>query len=246
MATFTGSDKAIAFLFDMVANMAADYDSTSTYAIGDYAIYNGTLYKCAYTISTPEDFAPAHWQAVLVMDEITSGGGGGGTTVVANPAGAATDTLNKLQVASTIYSVSGGGSLPAYSTTEHVVGTWTDGTSLYERTFIFNSADMQGTWQIGDGFGTLFYLPYGDEISKIWFDVGNSFTYTATSGAVSSVISWPIEYGGSGYTRTSVQRSSGTNNNKMVINYQTTYPSASYNMRNNLTFVFTLRYTKTV
>lgn len=36
--------------------------------------------------------------------------GGGGTTVVANPSGAATDTLNKLQVGSTIYGVSGGDS----------------------------------------------------------------------------------------------------------------------------------------
>lgn len=38
-----------------------------------------------------------------------NGGGGGGTTVVANPAGQATDTLNKLQVGSTIYSVPSGG-----------------------------------------------------------------------------------------------------------------------------------------
>ena len=37
------------------------------------------------------------------------GGGGGGTTVIANPAGAATDTLNKLQVGSTIYSIPSGG-----------------------------------------------------------------------------------------------------------------------------------------
>lgn len=38
-----------------------------------------------------------------------SGGGGGGTTVVANPEGAATDDLTKLQVGTTIYAVSGGG-----------------------------------------------------------------------------------------------------------------------------------------
>ena len=37
-------------------------------------------------------------------------GGGGGTTVVANPSGAATDTLTKLQVGNDIYSVSGSGS----------------------------------------------------------------------------------------------------------------------------------------
>ena len=36
--------------------------------------------------------------------------GGSGSSVVANPQGAATDTLNKLQVDGTIYGVSGGGS----------------------------------------------------------------------------------------------------------------------------------------
>lgn len=42
------------------------------------------------------------------IDELAQGGGG--TTVIANPVGSATDTLTKLQVESTIYSVSGGGS----------------------------------------------------------------------------------------------------------------------------------------
>ena len=61
--------------------------------------------------------------------------GGGGSSVVANPQGAATDTLNKLQVDGTIYGVSGGGSATHnYSTTEQVVGTWVDGSTIYEIT----------------------------------------------------------------------------------------------------------------
>lgn len=139
MATFTGADKAIGYLFDIARNIADDYDSTSTYAQGSYTIYSGTLYKCISAISTPEDFTPAHWQAVLIMDEVAAGGGGGGggTTVIANPAGAATDTLNKLQVGATIYDVpSGGGSSGhTYSETEHIVGTWIDGSTIYEITF---------------------------------------------------------------------------------------------------------------
>ena len=35
--------------------------------------------------------------------------GEGGTTVIANPSGSATDTLNKVQIDETIYSVEGGG-----------------------------------------------------------------------------------------------------------------------------------------
>ena len=139
MATFTGADKAIGFLFEIARNIADDYNSASLYAQGDYTIHAGTLYKCTTAIGTPEDFTPAHWQAVLIMDEVAAGGGGGGggTTVIANPAGAATDTLNKLQVGATIYDVpSGGGSSGhAYSETEHIVGTWIDGSTIYEITF---------------------------------------------------------------------------------------------------------------
>jgi len=111
MATYTGADKAIGFLFDMVANIAGDYSSSNTYALDAYTIYEGTLYKCINPISTPEDFTPAHWQAVLIMDEVAAGGGGGGggTTVIANPSGTATETLNKLQVETTIYSIPSGG-----------------------------------------------------------------------------------------------------------------------------------------
>ena len=247
MATYTGADKALAFLFEVAANIAENYDSAATYASGAYTIYSGTLYKCISAISTPEDFTPAHWQAVLIMDEVAAGGGGGGgTTVIANPAGSATDTLNKLQVGSTIYDVpSGGGSSGhEFSNTEHVIGKWLDGSNVYERTYVFTSADMNGTWQISDGFGTLFYLPFGDEISKIWIDAGNSFVYSSTSGQITSVISFPLEFGGSGYVRTSIQRTSGSNNGKMVVNFQTTYPSNAYNMRASLTYIFTFRYTK--
>lgn len=141
MATFTGADKAIGFLFEIARNIAEDYDSASTYAQGDYTIFAGTLYKSVTAISIPEDFTPAHWQAVLIMDEVAAGGGGGGgTTVIANPAGTATDTLNKLQVGSTIYGVSGGGSSGhTYSTNEQIVGTWIDGSTVYETTFDLGS-----------------------------------------------------------------------------------------------------------
>lgn len=150
MATFTGADKAIGFLFDMVANIADDYSASSSYSQGAYTIYSGTLYKCISAISTPEDFTPAHWQAVLIMDEVAAGGGGGGggTTVIANPAGAATDTLNKLQVGATIYDVpSGGGSSGhTWSTTEHIVGTWIDGKTVYEKTINIGAMIQDTSW----------------------------------------------------------------------------------------------------
>lgn len=72
------------------------------------------------------------------------------TEVIANPTGAATDTLNKLQVGATIYDVpsGGGGSGHTWSTTEHIVGTWIDGTTVYEKTVDFgqNVVINSNTW----------------------------------------------------------------------------------------------------
>lgn len=161
MATYTGADKALAFLFKMASNLADDYDDSATYALNAYAIYEGILYKCINPVSSPETFTPAHWQAVLVMDEVAAGGGGGGgTTVIANPAGQATDTLNKLQVGSTIYSVpSGGGSSGHnYSTTEQVVGTWIDGSTVYEKTVNLNGLPNNATKTVAHGIINLSYI----------------------------------------------------------------------------------------
>lgn len=75
-------------------------------------------------------------------------GGGGGTTVVANPAGQATDTLNKLQVGQTIYNVpsGGGGGSETYSTTPQQVGTWTDGRPVYKVVVTGLSLAVNTSW----------------------------------------------------------------------------------------------------
>lgn len=57
------------------ANALADniddaYDDTATYAVGDYAIYNNTLYKCITAVTSAEPFDSSKWSSVSVMDEI--------------------------------------------------------------------------------------------------------------------------------------------------------------------------------
>ena len=50
------------------ANLAPDYDATSTYAVGDWCIYSGTLYQCNTAIPVAEAFDPTHWTAKKVVD----------------------------------------------------------------------------------------------------------------------------------------------------------------------------------
>lgn len=45
------------------------YSSSSTYAVGDYCIYENTLYKCTTAISTAEAWNSAHWTAVSISYE---------------------------------------------------------------------------------------------------------------------------------------------------------------------------------
>ena len=53
------------------AMISDEYDSTKTYAKGDYCIYNNTLYKCKTAISTPEEWNASHWDATIVTDELS-------------------------------------------------------------------------------------------------------------------------------------------------------------------------------
>lgn len=78
-----------------------------------------------------------------------NGGGGGGTTVIANPAGAATDTLNKLQVGQTIYNIPSGGG-----------GSFSQ-TLLYENT---NFASAAGTANITKSYTLLDSLDNYDAV----------------------------------------------------------------------------------
>lgn len=45
-----------------------EYGSSSTYAIGDYCLYNNKLYKCKVTISTAEAWTSAHWEETKMID----------------------------------------------------------------------------------------------------------------------------------------------------------------------------------
>ena len=53
------------------ANTAEAYDPTLTYNVGDYVTYNTALYKCITAITTAEAWTSAHWESVLVGNELS-------------------------------------------------------------------------------------------------------------------------------------------------------------------------------
>ena len=52
-------------------SMADEYNSLSTYSIGNIVLYNGQLYKCNTAINTAEAWTAAHWTAITIGDEIS-------------------------------------------------------------------------------------------------------------------------------------------------------------------------------
>lgn len=144
-------------------NFAEEYDSTSSYAVGDYCIYESVLYKCI--ASTTGTFDSTKWTTVVVTDEMGQGGGGTGGHTIIDENGTSMTARAGLQFTGdvvvtddgtnnkTIVSVlSGGGH--NYSTTEHIVGTWM-GETLWEKTYVSNSEISISTGNQGNDITSL-------------------------------------------------------------------------------------------
>lgn len=51
-------------------NTANPYSATSTYNVGDYVIYNNSLYRCTVKITVAEPFTGNHWERIIVADKV--------------------------------------------------------------------------------------------------------------------------------------------------------------------------------
>lgn len=50
--------------------IADDYSASATYAVGDYALHNGGLYRCTTAITSAETWTAAHWTQVVFGSEV--------------------------------------------------------------------------------------------------------------------------------------------------------------------------------
>ena len=62
-------------LSDLVSNLettvvAGEYSSSATYAVGDYCTYSNKMYRCKTAISVAEAWTSAHWEQVIIGDEL--------------------------------------------------------------------------------------------------------------------------------------------------------------------------------
>lgn len=122
------------------------YDSTATYAVGDYAIYQNTLYKCTTAINVGESFEPTKWVSVKVMSEV---GGGGSSSADDVSYDNTSSGLNATNVQAAIDELATG---TVVQSVEAQRGTIAAGTTSATLTFEGTiSATTFVDWYVGDG-----------------------------------------------------------------------------------------------
>ena len=101
--------------------------------------------------------------------------GGGGTTVIGNPQGTPSYVLNSIQIGNDIFSVpsGGGGSSHTWSTTAQQVGTWIDGTTVYEKSFYITNLTANAWTDVAHGISG---------IGKV-IDIRGTVTLASSGGA---------------------------------------------------------------
>lgn len=52
------------------SNVTSEYVPSATYAVGNYSLYNGVLYRCTTAITTPETWNSAHWTVSKLADNV--------------------------------------------------------------------------------------------------------------------------------------------------------------------------------
>lgn len=134
MATYTGSDKRLQYLFQ---NGGGGGGSSTLAGLSDVDLTSPTDGQVLKYDANNDEWINAN-----------ESGGGGGTNVEANPQGTPTDWLNSLKVGNLIYSVAKVGD--CYSTTERQVGCFTDGKPLYQKSWLLTIPNSSGMHQFTD------------------------------------------------------------------------------------------------
>lgn len=136
---------------DIEGSLAAAYDSTATYAVGDYCIYEGQLYRCTTAITTAEAWTAGHWTAAVLTDDIASGLSTEASTRSANDNALAADIAEALGDLAAAYSTSA-----TYAVGDYCIYQG----QLYRCTTAITTAEAwtSGHWsevQLGDDTSTL-------------------------------------------------------------------------------------------
>ena len=67
-----GGENVMDSIGTVASNLAPEYSASSTYAVGDYVLYNSILHECTTPITTAEAWTAGHWSQVTVGKELST------------------------------------------------------------------------------------------------------------------------------------------------------------------------------
>jgi hypothetical protein len=136
-----------------------------------------------------------------------------------------------------------GGGVVNYSTAEQIVGTWIDGSTLYEKTYDFTSSDFHGGTQSSAEISCGLWI---DQLNYDYINLEGGCVWFDTS-ATNDVRNSPLNYYSSStaYTRANIQLSASANDGYPYIWFEDKYATPSwYTNISHLHIIVTIRYTK--
>lgn len=162
-------------------NLALDYDSTQTYALGKYCIHDGKLYRCTTAILSAEAWTAAHWTQVRMAEEIFAH-----VSSRSNPHGVTKGQIGLANVTNDRqYS-------PAYPAqhrgTINLRGAWSVDSGIYQQTVTVTGATVTSNSHVEMQFSAAQMQTLADENISYIYIRNNSGTLTAISigGATTS------------------------------------------------------------
>lgn len=164
-----------------------EYDNTSTYSIGNYCIYNNTLYKCITAIAIAEDFDSTKWIQTSITEEINI------KENINNKATSISSQSTNTQYASAKAVYDYIENLNIYSTTEQKIGTWI-GKPLYRKVLTFENKTITSNNNSSECVHNVSNLDFGI-VREAYYDFnGENVWCTASNVITTGTISYNVGY----------------------------------------------------
>ena len=144
----------------------------------------------------------------------------------------------------TIYFISDAPSNPVeYSETEKAIGHWVDGSVLYERSFYFDFTDIAGGTQSDTVINGRFDLPH-ENYADLWIETAFMVNDVPDGTLTIKSLPLPTIQNNGGYIRVQIQKTSSNDGYPFIYLDVNWSISQIWTKRNDIHFVFVIRYTK--
>ena len=131
----------------------------------------------------------------------------------------------------------------SYTTSEKRIGTWIDGSSLYERTFDFNLDDMAGGSQTSSAINGRFDLPH-ISYDALWIEQAFILNDVPDSTLTIKSLPLPTIQNNNGYIRVQIQKTSSNDGYPFIYVDVQWSISQLFSKKDDIHYVFVIRYTK--